>query len=110
MKAIVYDVATGAIRRRMTGAVPLENQRLADDEGILVSEPVSNPPSHLAEQLTDDMDIPPMVGDYTVENGRLVEVPAAAPVDWAAEWQAASTVEEKLDVLARKAGIDTDGE
>jgi hypothetical protein len=37
MKAVVYDLHTGKIRREMHGKVPLENQRLKDDEGILTS-------------------------------------------------------------------------
>ncbi|MFT4892597.1 MAG: hypothetical protein ACI8Z7_000378 [Candidatus Nanohaloarchaea archaeon] len=37
MKAIIYSLDSGRIRRKIYGDIPLENQRLKDDEGILTS-------------------------------------------------------------------------
>lgn len=60
MRALVYDTDTGAIQRHLNGAVPLEHQRLADGEGLLVDQDVSvtedaPDPVHTGIEIPEDL-------------------------------------------------------
>lgn len=51
MRAIVYDTGNGEIVRSMSGAAPVENQRLGESEAILTDEEVVMPPSFIGKKV-----------------------------------------------------------
>lgn len=68
MRAIVYDLDTGEIIRGMNGNVPLDKQRLKNNEGLIADCP-NDPPSGCPQPTYTDRDIPDNLDGKKVHTG-----------------------------------------